>query len=191
MRKLLLLLTLSISLLSFSQEKGKIRGGFDLGYATPFDGGGGISYSIEANYNISDNMKVGIRNNGAMLIKVVETSSENSSNAKISFNSGFTGTYDYFFNDGTTSFAPFIGGGVGYTRLGNIEVEGANSVDYSDLDAKFSGLIRGGFEYGKFRLTAEYNLVPETTFSTSPTKIKNSYFAISLGFYLGGGKWKK
>jgi hypothetical protein len=51
-------------------------------------------------------------------------------------------------------------------------------------------LIRGGIELGKFRLALEYNLIPKSDLEIGES-IDNSYFGASIGFFVGGGKWKK
>ena len=63
-------------------------------------------------------------------------------------------------------------------------------IEELELDGKFGGLIRAGFELGKLRLAASYNLIGKSDLGEG-VEVKNSYLGISLGFYLGGGKWKK
>ena len=107
----------------------------------------------------------------------------------------YSGTFDYYLSLGSSSVAPFIGAGVGYHQPGTI---GFDNDSYDEelleadilVDGKFGGLIRAGFEAGKFRLAATYNLVGKSELLEA-VEVKNSYLGISLGFYLGGGKWKK
>ena len=84
-----------------------------------------------------------------------------------------------------------MGAGVGYSSLANIGFDelGPDSEEL-ELDGKFGGLIRAGFELGKLRLAASYNLIGKSDLGEG-VEVKNSYLGISLGFYLGGGKWKK
>lgn len=189
---------------SNAQEQGKFRVGLDLGYAIP-DGGGGILVALEPKYNIGDNMNVGLRFESAVLAKnvILPQNSEfgvNSLESELAASSSFLGTFDYYFNSGNSSFAPFLGAGIGYSTLANLEVDIAqvpglepigdeDTVDEVEVDGKFGGLIRAGFEAGKFRLAATYNLIGKSDLDGAETK--NSYIGISLGFYLGGGKWKK
>ena len=57
-------------------------------------------------------------------------------------------------------------------------------------------MLRAGFEVGHFRMAFEYNLIGKTTATvtdgstgtTSTISAKNSYAAIKLGFFIGGGK---
>ena len=183
---------------SQAQEKGKFRVGLDLGYAAA-SGGGGILFDIEPKYNIADNMNVGLRIAGAATVREV-----NNQQAKVATMSSYLGTYDYYFNNGSSTFAPFVGAGMGYYGLASLELDTDNNGSGSfDVSGKFGGMIRGGVEVGKFRLGLEYNIIPKTKsegFSLSKGgssievdsfEVKNSYFGISLGFYLGGGKWGK
>lgn len=182
------IIALSMVQLAQAQEKNKFRVGFDFGYTMP-DGGGGILLAIEPKYNIADNMNVGIRFESAAMAKNV-----GETEASLTASGSYIGTFDYYFSSGSSSFAPFLGAGVGYSTLGNIgfdidseEIEGDVELE---VDGKFGGLIRAGFEAGKFRLAASYNLIGKSDLGEG-TEVKNSYLGFSLGFYLGGGKWKK
>jgi outer membrane protein X len=139
-------------------------------------------------------MNVGLRLGAAAMVRDLNTDGETSS-AKISANGSYVGTYDYYFNNSGSSFVPYIGGGAGYYSIANVEFDDLESSTDVALDAagKFGGLIRGGFEWGKFRMGVEYNLVPKSTLQDlSGNKIgniSNTYLGIHLGFYVGGGKW--
>lgn len=182
------LLMLAVVPVSQAQEQGKFRVGLEAGYTMP-DGGGGVLLAIEPKINIADNMNVGIRFESAAMAKNVGTTE-----ADLTASASYLGTFDYYFNSGSSSFAPFIGAGAGYSSLGNlsssVEEEGVQVSSELEVDGKFGGLFRAGFEAGKFRLAATYNLIGKTDFGGG-AEVKNSYLGISLGFYLGGGKWKK
>jgi len=182
------LLMLAVVQVSQAQEQGKFRVGLEAGYTMP-DGGGGVLLAIEPKYNVADNMNIGLRFESAAMAKNV-----GETEADLTASGSYTGTFDYYFNSGSSSFAPFIGGGVGYSTLGNlsasVEEENIEGSVELEVDGKFGGLIRAGFEAGKFRLAATYNLIGKTDLGEG-AEIKNSYLGISLGFYLGGGKWKK
>ncbi|SHG98473.1 outer membrane protein X [Flavobacterium micromati] len=191
----------AIAVLAFanghSQVEGKFRVGLDLGYTVPSNGGGGILFSIEPKYNIKDNMNVGLRIGAAAMVRDINTQGESTS-AKISANGSYVGTYDYYFNKSGSSFVPYIGGGAGFYSIANVEfdnVQSSNDTVGLDASGKFGGLVRGGFEYGKFRMGLEYNLVPKSTLQNisgaEVGTIANSYLGIHLGFYIGGGKWGK
>nr|WP_299074214.1 outer membrane beta-barrel protein [uncultured Allomuricauda sp.] len=189
MKKLFFAIVIVAGMTQFSnaQEQNKFRVGLDLGYAIP-DGGGGILFALEPKYNIADNMNIGIRFESAALAKNI-TGDGLSVESNLSASASYMGTFDYYFNSGTSSpFAPFIGAGVGYSTLANLEVTFEGFTSDVEVDGKFGGLIRAGFEVGKFRVAANYNLIGKT--EIEETETKNSYIGISLGFYVGGGKWR-
>lgn len=187
---------LAVVQVSQAQEQGKFRVGFDLGYTMP-SGGGGILFAVEPKYNIADNMNIGLRFESAAMAKNIDVGPA-SAEASLTASASYSGTFDYYFNSGSSSFAPFFGAGVGYSSLGSIgfdidDIEDIEDVEGSadvEVDGKFGGLIRAGFEAGKFRLAATYNLIGKTELAEG-LDVKNSYLGISLGFYFGGGKWKK
>lgn len=192
MKKLLLLFAASFILVSLqAQEKEKFRGGLDFGYCSP-KGGGGLGINFNLAYNLADNMNIGIRYGSAALAKEV-----NGTNASLTTNASYLGTFNYYFNHGGSSFAPFVGAGVGYYALGNLTINDASTG--GSISGKAGGLLSTGFELGKFRLGLEYNLIPSTkiegistaNLTIASSTVNNSYFAVTLGFYLGGGKWKK
>jgi outer membrane protein W len=182
-----------------AQKEGGFRVGLDLGYTIPSNGGGGIMLSLEPKYNIKDNMNVGLRIGTAAMVRDIKATQGNESvSAKISANGSYVGTYDYYFNKSGSSFVPYLGGGAGYYSIANVEFDNLNNnstANTTSLDAsgKMGGLVRGGFEWGKFRMGLEYNIVPKSTLQdingASRGTISNSYLGIHLGFYVGGGKW--
>ncbi|WP_019668335.1 hypothetical protein [Eudoraea adriatica] len=176
MKKLLLVITIiAMGFTASAQEKDKFRFGMDAGYAFT-DGGDGLFGYLEPKYNLTDNSNVGLRIGGAVR-------GGNAESLNIKGIGSFLGTYDYYFSNNTSS-SPFVGGGLGVYWLGSID-----DLDF-DLGTQFGGMIRGGIELSKFRITLEYNIIPKSDLPIGQS-IKNSYFGASLGFYLGGGKWKK
>jgi hypothetical protein len=137
----------------YSQKEGGFRVGLYLGYTVPSNGGGGVLFSIEPKYNIKDNMNVGLRIGAAAMVRDIKTDGTSSS-AKVSANGSYVGTYDYYFSKSDNSFVPYVGGGVGYYSVASVEFDDANTSTNTTLDAsgKMGGLIRGGFEWGKFRM---------------------------------------
>lgn len=179
----------------YSQKESGFRVGFDFGFV-PSNGGAGLLFSIEPKYNIKDNMNVGLRIGAAAIVRDVYDSGSSTS-AKISVNGSYVATYDYYFNKSEKSFVPYFGAGLGYYSIANVEFDTANSADNTAIAAtgKMGGLVRGGFEWGKFRMGLEYNIVPESTLQdingNNKGTISNSYLGVHLGFYIGGGKWGK
>ena len=201
MKKIILLVLLTLVFTNgYAQEQGKFRVGLDFGYV-PAGGGGGGLFSIEPKYNITDNMNVGLRLGGAAVVRDLASDLDNEEySAKVAGIGSLVGTYDYYFHKSGSgsSFAPFIGAGLGYYSLANVEVDDS-SLDSEELNPSvsgvFGGLIRGGFEWGGFRMGLEYNFLPSSDLET-PSGVKvgtaeNSYVGISIGFFVGGGKWGK
>ncbi|WP_218916676.1 outer membrane beta-barrel protein [Alkaliflexus imshenetskii] len=197
MKKVLFLFVAILAIGSLqAQETGKFRVGVDLGYTIPSDGGGGVMFNFEPKYNIADNMNVGLRISSAAMAKGISSSDGSDMETKISANGSYMGTFDYYFSKGTSSFAPYVGGGLGYVSLASVELESSSTSADGGLDVsgKLGGLIRAGFEAGKFRMGLEYNLIPKSKIdliSGGKGEIANSYLGIHMGFYVGGGKWKK
>lgn len=175
-----------------AQEAGKFRVGVDIGYSIPSSGGGGVLFSLEPKFNLSDRMNIGVRLGSAAMVRNI-VSTTKSSDASLSFNGNYLATFDYYFR-GNSSFVPYLAVGAGAYTLSNLQFSTFGTVsDNLDGRTKFGGLVQAGFEWGKFRLGMDYNLVPHSSLTdvagVSTGTIKNSYLALHLGFYLGGGKW--
>ena len=199
MKKITLVLLLAFVFTNgYSQEEGKFRVGLDFGYV-PAGGGGGGLFSIEPKFNITDNMNVGLRFGGAAVVRDLVTNNSDELTAKVAGIGSLVGTYDYYFHKSGSgsSFAPYIGGGIGYYSLANVEVDdSADTGEYSPaVSSVFGGLIRGGFEWTGFRMGLEYNFLPESDIENfAGEKVgtaKNAYVGLSIGFFVGGGKWGK
>ena len=177
MKKLLLIAFVIFGIASISgQEKEKFRMGLDLGYVFAKEGGGGL-FSLEPKYNLSDNSNIGLRFGAAASVSELGDEVDASINV--------LATYDFYFNSENSSTSPFLGAGLGWYILGDV-----NYLEYSSsLGNQFGAMIRGGIEFGKFRLALEYNILPKSNLEYGQS-IKNSYFGASIGFYVGGGKWK-
>ena len=205
---------------AFSQVKGKFRGGFDIipniakcasqsiaepswmRYPTPFH----MYPSINIGYNLQKNINVGIK----FGLFLGHRKGEDGIHSY--FEGGnITGTFTYYLNFGKIPVIPFIGGGLGLYNLHNyphsIDIEKKAHyymVNPSVIGAKatrlpgnqLGGFMTAGFEFGKFRVASEYNLLPAWNTevlrrdgNNYKTTIPNSYLTISAGFYIGGGKW--
>jgi hypothetical protein len=196
MKKIILSVCIAFFCVSgYAQKEGGFRVGLDLG-VVPTNGGGGVLFSLEPKYNIKDNMNVGLRIGIAAIVRDINDSGSTTS-AKVAANGSYVATYDYYFNGAGKSFVPYIGAGAGYYSIANVEFDDTDNSDNVMVDAtgKMGGLVRGGFEWGKFRMGLEYNLVPESTLQdingNNQGTVANSYVGIHLGFYVGGGKWGK
>lgn len=201
MKKILLLglITLGGFFQMNAQNANTFRFDFDLGYAIPQAGGGGFALYLEPKWNIKDNMNVGLRLGAAGLIKELNTNG-NTTEGEIGTNTSYLGTYDYFFSDGSSSFVPFVGGGVGYYSLASVKFDDLDNGDdfnqSTDLkvSGKLGGMLRAGFNWGRFKVSLDYNLVGKSDLQDMDGNVvgttKNGYFGISLGVFAGGGgKW--
>jgi len=199
MKKCILCLVIAVLAINVSvnaQEEDKFRFDFQLGWAVPQQGGGGLAFNIEPKWNIADNMAVGLRIGGAALIKEIEFSDvEETSEAEVGVNGSYLGTFDYYYTNLDGSFAPFVGGGLGYFAVANIGVDEGDTGEAAGVDAsgKFGGMLRTGFDWGKFRLVLDYNLVGRSDLQDFNGNVigetQNGYLGITIGFFLGGGKW--
>jgi outer membrane protein W len=182
---------------SYAQKMDGFRVGIDLGYVKPTAGGGGVSFTIEPKYNIADNMNIGLKIGGAGMVKDVIYSNGQTTKAQIGAVAFYTGTFDYYFHESGKDFAPFVGGGISYNSLANVEIKTDNGssppITNLDVNTKIGGMLRAGFEYQHFRLGLEYNIIPSSKLQNVSGAeigtISNSYFGLNLGFYIGGGKW--
>lgn len=197
MKKVVLLALMSLAVANgYSQEKGKFRVGLDVGYV-PAGGGGGGLLSLEPKYNIADNMNVGLRLGGAAVVRDLKSTDNEEFTAKVAGIGSYVGTYDYYFNNSGGNFVPYVGGGIGYYTLANVEVDDtADDTAYSpSVSGVMGGLIRGGFEWAGFRMGLEYNFLPQSDIQDMDgDKVgtaKNAYLGIHIGFFVGGGKWGK
>jgi len=166
----------SLPLLSFAQEQGKFRGGFELGGLVPIEGKMGILLSLELKYNIKNNMNVGFQTE-------FTSTMENKDNSE-SLNL-FSVSYDYYFHEKNKSFSPFIGGGLGYYLSSALDAGQGIRTNYNNPTC----FIRTGFEIGHFRTSLNYNFIRRK--NVESYNINHDYIAIHFGFYIGGGKWKK
>lgn len=184
-----------------AQQEGKFRTGLDFGLGFGSGNSAGAVVGIEPKYNIKDNLNVGFRFEIAGIMKDMHDVYGDQYDATIQANISFMGTADYYFHKQEgNSFAPFVGGGLGSHNVANVyftaeEIED-NATSYNmKVSSVFGAMIRSGFEWGKFRLTAQYNFIPKTDLQDIDGyvigKAKNNYFGLSVGFYLGGGKWRK
>ena len=204
MKKLILSIFIVVFALSLNaQQQGKIRVGLDLGLGLP-NAGAGLDGGIDVRYNIMDNLNVGLKFNGDILLKDLNSNlSTNTTSITACVMSSSLATSDYYFNKGNTIFAPFLGGGLGFYDIANIQVTASGSTEPTPptntsvfkIENKFGGLLRGGFELGHFRMALEYYLVPQSTLvdinNVAVGQTNNSFLNLSVGFYFGGGHWKK
>jgi outer membrane protein X len=207
MKKLIFGLLLCFFVVSLNaQERGKIRVGGNLGLAVPTAGFGGSIDLLDIRYNILDNFNAGVKFGGAFMLRDVSEINESMTmgEATMHISSNFMLVGDYYFNKGTSAFAPFIGGGIGSFSIFDIYMQVQEGEEYNytydelpAVSSTLGGALRAGFELGKFRVALEYYLLPQTdkydvaNIMQSAGKSNNSYLSLNMGFYFGGGKWRK
>ena len=172
---------------SFAQEAETWRGGLEGGVLHPLKGSIGGFGAAEAKYNLQNNVNVGIRAEVASYTKDKDRHGELLS---------LSLTYDYYFHYTNRQIAPFIGAGFGYYFCkGEFSETRRNKYGFP---YEYSGwgkvnsvccFIRTGLEIGNFRTSLSYNVVRKPS---ATTDLKNNdYLSLSIGFYFGGGQWKK
>lgn len=206
MKKLIFGLLLTLCVVSLNaQEKGKIRVGGNLGLTIPTGGAGLAIDLLDIRYNILDNLNAGVKFGGAYMIRDLITDvNQTSAEVTMHLNSNFMLVGDYYFNKGTSIFAPFVGGSIGSFSVYDLymQAESGTEVNYQIEEMPvpsrtFGGALRGGFELGKFRMALEYYLIPQTpkynvaNIMQQDGTSANSYLSLNIGFYFGGGKWRK
>ena len=182
MKKFILITTfIAIAFAARSQSASynafKVDIGF--GYAIPASGypdtKGGATFTIEPQYRIVDAFAVGLRLEGAGLS--YKENSLSNSDLKIAALISYDATAEYYFLNG--SFRPFIGGGLGFYHLNEIRTDSNTSgVIITGGTTKFGFVPEVGFESGRLRISADYNVLPNNT----------GYFAVKIGFFAGGNK---
>jgi len=196
MKKLILSIFIVVFALSLNaQQQGKIRVGLNAGVGLP-NAGFGLNGDIDIRYNILDNVNAGVQLGLGGFVKDVVN--ENFQSATMCAMTSALINGDYYFNKVTSSFAPFLGLGFGTFSIGNVQVLSTstepNPSSFS-IESKLGGLLRGGFEAGHFRMSLEYNIVPNSKLVNLSNQVvgqtQNSFLNLKIGFYLGGGHWRK
>lgn len=177
-----------------AQEYKKFRVGTGLGYAIPGGkgAGGGISWTLEPGYRVSDQILAQLRIEGAAIIR--GTVDETSASFDIAGISSYTLNGQYYLMSG--GFRPYVGVGLGMFSIAAAKVDGGTSSGgvAETAGTKFGFYPRLGFDAGHFTLNFDYNFIPNTkaviaTGSTPVnTEFKNSYIGIRVGGYFGGGR---
>ncbi|MBD2701307.1 outer membrane beta-barrel protein [Spirosoma sp. BT702] len=195
MKRIHLLFFVLMAFSATAQEYKPFKINFSGGYARPNSSGlsGGGTWSIEPKYGVTDNFDLGLRLEAAYVARGVTYNSTMLSGDVAAIGSTIA-TATYLFGNGNVR--PFIGIGAGGFRVtsgGTITIY-ENQTPYEAkfvTENKFGGMARIGIKADHFVFGVEYNLVPNTTakFINSAIDSKNSYFAVKLGFDIGGGRF--
>lgn len=177
-RKILLIFILTLyEFAVIAQEVGKFRAGFETGFLVPHEGGAGVSGAFELKYNIQNKMNIGLRTEIASYYK-----NKNYSAYLLSI----LATYDYYFNSKNRIFSPFCGGGIGYYFCSASDYPYEKLSNYNNP----TYTLRFGAEMGKLRLSLAYNSIRKRNEANSSNR-NSDYVCLNIGFYIGGGKWRK
>ena len=162
----------------------------------------GAGAALEAKYNATDHLAVGLRFEGAGFVtQSVTVGSGTTANVEQGARavSAFSLKGDWYL--GTASARPFVGLGVGYYRIG----AGTQSVSSGSTVVQTATAFRGfgvapqiGVNFGAFRLAATYNIIGggDMTVATqavgapTPTEVTlaKNFFAFEIGGTFGGGR---
>ena len=184
MKKLLLLpVLLAFAMMANAQstEYHAFKVDIQLGYAIPNGSSGtggtkaGVTFTIHPHYRLSDDLAVGLRFEGAGLGYV---NTAQGTGTKVYLLTSYCPTIEYYFvKDG---FRPFIGagGGLVYQEAAG---KGISSTGLVSGGSRFGAFPEAGFEFGHFRLSADYDVMGQNT----------NYLAFKIGAFFGGGTKKK
>jgi len=156
---------------------------------------GGVAFSLEPRYSIIDKISVGLRMEAALTARGWTSADGSSASADIAASGSYLATSDYYYTN--KFFRAFSGVGTGIYTLASASVGASSQNGTLSLGggSKFGGMVRSGFELSHFRFAVEYNLIGKTTQTvadgsggTTTVSAKNSYTAIKIGFFIGGGR---
>lgn len=160
---------------------------FDItsGYASPARSGGsnsvqgGVTFGFHPHFRLSDELAVGLRFEGAALGYVKDYSDDfgEYSEVKVAILASYCATAEYYLSNGT--FRPFIGAGAGMFSQSSVSASSTDTTTTTTLNkAKFGFFPEAGFEIWHFRVSADYNVLPNQA----------GYWSIKTGFFFGGGR---
>jgi outer membrane protein X len=182
--KKLFIVALAMSVLAVSNVMGqdykKFKFGTGMLYAVPTGegAGGGIGFYMEPKLNLNNKFDVGFLMEWALMVQNIEGTS-----SSISGCSTYSLTGDYMMGKG--KIRPFVGTGLGFYRLGSVDVtvEG-QSVTNGDVDlgSKFGFSPRIGINFSHFQMMLQYHAI-----MGQESLINKNYLGIKIGVEFGGG----
>jgi len=195
MKKLLLLAALIGSALfarAQSSDYKPFKFDIGIGYAIPTTSDAstfgttkaGVVFTLHPHYRINDALAVGLRFEGAGL----GYENPGTSTVNVSLLYSYCATVEYYLLHG--GFRPFVGAGAGFyvqSKIDSVSSNSSNNNTYNvqNQGTKFGFFPEVGFEAGKFRLYAAYNVLGKTDLGQN-----NSYLSFNIGFFIGGGRKK-
>lgn len=176
--------------MDYNREFKPFKVGIGIGYAVPGAGegaGGGFIGYLEPAYRATDQVQVGLRLEGAFLVRGVKGVSNRDISGDASSVASYSLNTQYYFNN--ERVRPFIGAGVGLFSLAAVEFNtAANDPDANDVGAetRFGFYPRIGVDVGHFTMSLDYNFIPPTDVPTGG-EVRNNYLGIRAGINIGGG----
>lgn len=189
MKKILIVL-LMITSTAYSQEFKRFSVGVGVAPIVIFPSGFsmGTQFYIEPTFRIIEKLSIAYRFDVTARFKSSSFNSENTINPILSnsFNA------QYFF--GNSSFKPYAGFGLALFTTLAYNYTQSGSYFSSPTFNRFGFYPRFGFQVKKLNVSIDYNVLPSLdtglTSGNSSVSIGNSYLAMRVGIFLGGGKGK-
>lgn len=175
----------------YSRDFKPFKVGLGIGYAVPGAGdgaGGGLLAYLEPAYRATDQVAVGLRLEGAFIVRGVEGVTDREVEGDASTIASYTLNGQYYFSD--EKVRPFVGAGFGLFSMAatRFNTNSNNDPGLNDIGAetRFGFYPRLGVDVGHFNLVLDYNVIPPTDVPGGG-EVKNSYLGIRAGFSIGGG----
>ena len=169
----------------------------------------GLAIALEPAYRIDDNISVGLRLQAGDFYRVLEGDLDGTPYSWVDYSRCISLTLNgkYYFTD--TSFRPYAGFGLGlYDLRGSPFYKGIRGFSNASPTQyriggvrKFGFYPRIGFDWWHLNFNVDLNLVgptdamvrksdvrPGERSKVATTTVKNNYVALTLGFFLFGGK---
>jgi hypothetical protein len=176
----------------YAREFKEFKVGIGIGYAVPGAGegaGGGFLAYLEPAYRATDQVLVGLRLEGAFMVRGLEGSGNDDVQGDASSVASYTLNSHYYFNN--NDVRPFIGAGFGLYTLAaaKFDTRSNNDPGLNDIGAetRFGFYPKIGIDAKHFNLTLDYNVIPPTDVPGGG-EVKNSYLGIRAGVSIGGGR---
>jgi outer membrane protein W len=175
----------------YAREFKSFKVGVGGGYAVPSTGegaGGGILLYLEPAYRATDQVLVGLRMEGALMVRGVRGVSKRDFSGDISSMVSYTISTQYYFNN--NEVRPFVGAGVGLFNLAAVRFNTAVNdfgADKVGAETRFGFYPRAGVDLQHFNITLDYNVLPPTDVPGGG-EVNNNYLGIRAGFSIGGGR---
>jgi outer membrane protein W len=173
-----------------AQEFKKFKVGLGAGYAMTSGEGAkaGVLLYLEPAYRVQDQILVGLRLEGAAVVRGYAESVETGSvSASFSGSQALFGQY-YFSN---STFRPFVGVGLGLNKVSTAAASFNGEAFAAVNESKFGFFPRVGADIGHFTISIDVNLIGASKLTgTSGTELttKNNYIGIRMGGFFGGGR---